>query len=396
MRPLPLLMMVSLCACSRKPSFTFEEPGRSLGENTADPVALARASGHVAGLGTEVTADGKDLVLYHSEGGDAYRRGERINEVAGEVSSRAEGTPQLLAGPGMRLCALWLARAAGGQGGLRLRCSQDFGEHWQPVVALATGSSRPPSFFAGVVSPAGKVVVTWFAHDAVGRPGTAQLRVATSADGISFTAGRQIATDVCPCCRPALASGTGALYLAFRSVDAESCRDIVALRSDDDGSTWSDPVSVSRDKWQVDGCPHSGPALAADRDRLAVAWLTVAGDRARLFWAESRDGGRSFTRRSPLAASVLDPNHPSLAILNGRLLAAYEGRDPAEANGWGSRRAFLEDVQSRAVRAVPGSGRAGYPRLAVLSAGALLASWTSHEGEVARARLSRVRIGTGR
>ena len=393
MRTRLLAVLVALSsACHRGPSFTFEQPGRSLGEHTADPVGLVRASGHIAELVTEVAGEGRDLVLHHSDGGDAYQRGERVNEIAGEVVSRAEATPQLLAGPGMRLCALWLARPAGSAGGIRLRCSRDFGEHWQAAVTVPTGSGRPPSFFAGAVSPSGALVVTWFAHGATGLPGTAQLWLASSEDGAFFAPPGRIAIDVCPCCRPALAGARGTLYLAYRGVDARSCRDIVARKSGDGGRTWSDPVRVSRDDWRVDGCPHSGPALAADGDRLAVAWLTVADERSRLFWAESRDGGRQFTPRRPLGARVLDPNHPSLAFLAGNLIATYEARDADEADGWGTRRAWLEDVESRTVLPVPGSGGAGYPRLAALSAGALLTSWTQREGEVTQARLSRVRI----
>jgi hypothetical protein len=392
MRLFSLILLSLLPACRREAAFTFEDPGRSLGMRTADPVALVRPSGHIAGLTTESAGDGNDLVVHHSQDGDGYRRGERVNEVAGEVASRAEATPQLLAGPGMRLCALWLARPASGEGGLRLRCSRDFGERWQPAVEVPAGPGRPPSFFAGAVSPSGAMVVTWFVHEASGLPGSAQLWLASSADGVTFTPGRRIALDVCPCCRPVLAAGQGALFLAYRAVDAESYRDVVLRRSGDDGTTWSDPVYVSRDKWQIDGCPHSGPALVVSKDHLAVAWLTVAESRARLFWAESHDGGRSFTPREPLGSGLPDPNHPSLAILDGKLVAAYEARDPAEGNTWGARRAWLEDLESRTRRAIPSSGGASYPRLAALSAGAVLVTWTGRESEGTQARFSRVRI----
>lgn len=393
-----LLIILSLLAACRRgppaPSFAFEEAGRSLGSRTADPVALVRPSGHLVELGTEAAADGKDLFPWHSQGGDEYRRGERINEVPGEVTSRAEATPQLLSGPGMRLCALWLARS-GAQGGLRLRCSRDFGEHWQPAVTVPTGGPRPPSFFAGAVSPGGAIVVTWFASEQVGLPGSAQLWLATSVDGASFSQPRRIAIDICPCCRPALASGPGTLHLAYRNVSADNCRDILVRTSADEGATWSEPVFASQDNWRIEGCPHSGPALAVDRDRLVVAWLTEAEGRNQLFWTESRDGARRFAERKPLSREALDPNHPSLILHDGKLFAAFEARDPAEGNGWGARRAWLVEVDSRSVRSVPGSVGASYPTLAPLSGGAMLISWTEHQGEETRARLSRVRIRHG-
>ena len=392
-----LIILCLVAACRRgppAPSFAFEEAARSLGSRTADPVAQVRPSGHLVELGTETVANGKDLFPWHSHGGDEYRRGERINEVPGEVTSRAEATPQLLAGPGMRICALWLARS-GTQGGLRLRCSRDFGEHWQPEVTVPTGGPRPPSFFAGAVAPGGAVVVTWFAFDEVGQPGSAQLWLASSADGASFSPGRRIALDVCPCCRPALASGAGTLYLAYRNVATDETRDVVVRTSADAGATWSEPVFASGDKWRIEGCPHSGPALAVDRDRLVVAWLTEAEGRNQLFWTESRDGAQHFAERKPLSREALDPNHPSLVLQDGKLLAAFEARDPKEGNGWGTRRAWLVEVDSRKSRSVPDSGGASYPTLAPLGAGTALISWTQREGEESRARVSRVRFVQG-
>jgi hypothetical protein len=388
------LSLSLLPACKRGPSFAFEEAPQSLGSHTGDPVALVRPSGHLVELGTESVAEGQDLFVWHSHGGDEYRRGEKINDVSGEVTSRAEATPQLLSGPGMRVCALWLFRS-GGQAGLRVRCSRDFGEHWQPAVTVPTGTSRAPSFFAGAISPGGAIVVTWFAFEEVGQPGSAQLWLASSRDGVSFTAGRRVALDVCPCCRPALKSGPGTLYLAYRHVGADGCRDIVARTSADEGGTWTEPVAVSQDNWKIDGCPHSGPALAVDGERLVVAWLTEVDGRNQLFWTESRDRALHFAPRNPLSKDALDPNHPSLVIEGGHLFAAFEARDPAKGNGWGPRRAWLLDVDSQSLRSVPESGGASYPTLAPLSAGAVLISWTQREGEESRARLSRLRIQRG-
>jgi hypothetical protein len=385
-----LSCLVAACAHGPQVSFAFDESGQSLGSHTADPAPLVRASGHIVELVTVASEGGKDIVAWSSHDGDAYRRGERVNEIAGEVTSRAEAQPQLLSGPGMRLCALWLARSE--KGGVRLRCSRDFGEHWQPTVTVPTGTPRPPSFFSGSISPAGTVVVTWFGFDEVGLPGTAQLWLATSADGTSFTSPRRIANDLCPCCRPALAASGDALFVAYRHVDPNSCRDIVVSRSVDDGRTWSDPVFVSNDNWRIHGCPHSGPALAVDRDRLAVAWLTQEDDRAQLFWAESRDGARHFSARKPLSRDALDPNHPSLTLQNGKLFAAFEARDPAEGNGWGTRRLWLEDVESQSLHSVPDSKGGTYPSLASLSTGAVLVAWTQRDGEDARARMARVRV----
>lgn len=69
-------------------------------------------------------------------------------------------------------------------------------------------------------------------------------------------------------------------------------------RSEDDGKTFSAPVKVNDD---TDGAEHRFPAAAVDpQGGICVAWLdkrkkTSAGeDMARVFFARSTDGGRSF------------------------------------------------------------------------------------------------------
>src|SRR3954468_20658913 len=84
-RSLVIVSLSLLAACAHSapaPSFAFEEAPQSLGSRTADPVALVRPSGHLVELGTEAVAGGKDLFVWHSHGGDDYRRGERVNEVS--------------------------------------------------------------------------------------------------------------------------------------------------------------------------------------------------------------------------------------------------------------------------------------------------------------------------
>jgi hypothetical protein len=48
------------------------------------------------------------------------------------------------------------------------------------------------------------------------------------------------------------------------------------------------------DNWVIHGCPVNGPAMAAEGDRVALAWFTAPGDEARVKVAFSKDGGASF------------------------------------------------------------------------------------------------------
>ncbi|HYY43163.1 MAG TPA: sialidase family protein, partial [Pyrinomonadaceae bacterium] len=84
------------------------------------------------------------------------------------------------------------------------------------------------------------------------------------------------------------------------------------------------PVVVSDDQWQLSGCPVSGAALHPAADgALLVVWYT-AGERGTpgLYWAESRDGGRTFSARQQLNAG---PVHGTPVLL------AAEGQEQLRA-----------------------------------------------------------------
>jgi len=79
---------------------------------------------------------------------------------------------------------------------------------------------------------------------------------------------------------------TGILY------EQEVIRDVVVTRYE--GGEWSAPRLVHRDGWVYSGCPNNGPAIAADGDRVVVAWMTGAGGKPAVYAAFSDDAGDRF------------------------------------------------------------------------------------------------------
>ena len=104
--------------------------------------------------------------------------------------------------------------------------------------------------------------------------------------------------------------------------------DLRLARSTDGGRTFSAPVRIHADGWQIDGCPHAGPALAVDdAGRLHAVWYTGAEEHRGVLYAASDDGGRSFHVHHVLASGV--PIAQVGAGTNGeRVWVAWE--DPAE------------------------------------------------------------------
>jgi hypothetical protein len=88
---------------------------------------------------------------------------------------------------------------------------------------------------------------------------------ASSADGgRTFSRNVKLAGEVCPCCKTSLAVGEdGRVYAAWRQVMPGNFRHIAVASSGDGGETFNAPTVVSDDRWELRGCPVSGPALAA-------------------------------------------------------------------------------------------------------------------------------------
>jgi hypothetical protein len=103
----------------------------------------------------------------------------------------------------------------------------------------------------------------------------AELYFSISTDGgKTFSADRRIDYDVCPCCKTSLAIGDdGTVYLGYRRVYTGNFRHITLISSKD-WQTFAEPVQLSDDRWKIEACPVSGPALKFDNGSLAVAWYS--------------------------------------------------------------------------------------------------------------------------
>jgi hypothetical protein len=268
-------------------------------------------------------------------------------------------------------------------------------------VALETGQGGAPSFFTAELAPDGTPIVAWLGRGTgETRPGTMQLLLSSSSDlGGTFRAPALAASNVCPCCRPAIAADdAGHWYLAWRDTDESQVRNVVVAMSKDRGATWSEPVPVPGPDWRIQGCPHAGPDLQVHEGELFVTWYTEASGDARLFASRSSDGGRSFEEPIDLAGRILDPNHPEFATMDRSLFVVFQGRDGAEQGSFGRTGVYLREIgfdASPIPIAVPrGSGSAAYPTLSALGPDKLLVAWTdaSETGAVAvtaRARVAR-------
>lgn len=154
----------------------------------------------------------------------------------------------------------------------------------------------------------------------------AALYFALSTDGgQSFHANKKIRDHSCQCCRLALAFDTDDLpVMVWRHIFDRNTRDHALVKF----KTASRPGTVRRasdDQWQVDGCPHHGPALAIGSvGRYHLTWFTQGKKRQGLFYAHSSDQGRTFSTPMPIGDANAQAGHPTVLALGAQVFLAWK------------------------------------------------------------------------
>ena len=140
---------------------------------------------------------------------------------------------------------------------------------------------------------------------------------AVSADGgKSFSANKKLSSEVCPCCKTSVTiAPDGKTYVSWRQVLEGDFRHIAVAASANDGESFEKPVIVSDDKWEINACPISGAAMTTGASgALKIIWYT-AGEAGKpgLYYAESKDGGKTFSPRSLFSAEIVTGTSTVLA-----------------------------------------------------------------------------------
>jgi hypothetical protein len=163
------------------------------------------------------------------------------------------------------------------------------------------------------------------------------LSVATG-PGDALPAENELVDELtCDCCNPSpILSGDG-LVVAYRNLEREGAdvvRDVYAVRSDDGGESFADPVLIADDKWFLDACPFSGPSVATVGDSLIVAWMDARqsvhpDQQSTTIWVDrSEDGGRTFGTDLPIATDGFH-RWPAIAVDDsGTLHLVWETQGP--------------------------------------------------------------------
>lgn len=318
------------------------------GIDAAEPATATAPDGtfYVAWVNHE--AKQADVMLAHFNN-KAEMQGApvRVNRQPGVATAWRGDQPSVAVASDGAVYVLWTARVdAGDQHGtdIYLSASNDRGQSF--VSEVKVNDDKVPNahgMHSLAVAKDGRIYAGWLDERNVHMPkpstkaeghhmeSNRDLYLATSTDGgRSFSANRKVASDACPCCKTSLAvAADGTLYAGWRQVLPGSFRHIAVASSTDGGTKFSAPVIVSDDHWMLQGCPVSGPSLSVDKASglLKVIWF-AAGEKSEpgLYFAESKDKGRSFSPRELLSRETVRGT-PALAAGPQSMIAVWQSAD---------------------------------------------------------------------
>ena len=287
-----------------------------------------------------------------------------------------------------------------------LRCARslDGGAHWSEALTVNDDTASGPgshTFHDLALLPQGGLVAAWLDS----RPGgdgngpgpgeghDASIHMAQSRDfGGHWSANAAKWSRVCPCCRVSLATDSlGTVYASYRKHFPDGIRDIVTTRADEP------PMRAHTDGWQIEGCPHSGPPIAASPDGcVRLAWFTGSDGRAGVWFRQSRrmEFDSSAVALPVLVSEQLPTVHVGLADAgtHGTLIAC-------DSDSTGHKQLTLARVEAsgRAIAerfVVPGTRGVSHPKLTTANAGATAyLVWTTHKGDRSELQLARWDVG---
>lgn len=284
-------------------------------------------------------AVGKSVYVANStDGGKSFSAPATVATIAdGVIDAHGDARPKIVPLADGALLASYTTRPDKQMiGTIFTARSTDGGRSFSPPQPmLAEGGQRFETF---VVTPKGRIYAGWLDKTnllkakAEGKEFEGSgVAFGWSDDGGQTFNGKKILLDhACECCRMASAlDRDGQPVFVWRQVFPGNIRDHYAAKLSADGATLSGG-RVSDDDWAINSCPHHGPGMTIDaRGVWHIVWFTKGKNRQGLFYAQSRDGGKTFSTPEKFGDDARAPGHPVAIAVKGRLYRVWKEFDGA-------------------------------------------------------------------
>lgn len=346
--------------------------------NPQPGLGVGLAAGADGQLYAALVRDGHLQILRSNDLGQHWQAHSQVNSQAEAIADDAENAPQLSVSAQGALYVSWSRRFAERfTGDIRFARAENGRDFSAPRTVHRDQRLTGHSFVRQHLDRNGRLWLVWIdGRERLDNPayqGSALYASHSDDGGRQFVAEYKLVDHSCQCCRLALTErADGSLLLFWRQLFEQGQRDhaLLPLGRERPGEL----RRATFDGWQVDACPHHGPALAEDsQGRLHALWFSPHGEQGPLFygqladgqvlgqrslggpraghgavaslgqrvvllWKEfdgqrtqllaeiSEDGGEHF-RRVPLASSQGPSDHPRLLRVGNQLLPVWHSTD---------------------------------------------------------------------
>ncbi len=304
------------------------------------PVAVTATFDAKGRLWLASVKNGHVMVSHSGDQGKTFSTPVVVNPESEFVAADGENRPKILvAGNGNIYVSYTQSLEMPFAGNVRFSRSVDGGKSFSiPVTVNDNLELFTHRFDSMGINERGQIYIAWLdkrdASDANKKgekySGITIYYAVSDDEGKSFKANVKAADHTCECCRVAMAIDTdGTPVIAWRNIFGKNVRDHAMLRLDGN----SQPIRLSYDNWEVDACPHHGPAASIARDGVYhFVWFDNAPERHGLFYAYSSDQGRNFSSPLNFGNFKAQASHPTALSLGKRVFIAWKEFD-GEATG---------------------------------------------------------------
>lgn len=264
--------------------------------------------------------------------GQTFSEPVMVNSVAEPIIAHDEYRPKIKLDRQGNVYLTW-TRSLGKRhtGHIRFSRSLDGGKSFsEPVTVNDNQDIISHRFDDLLIGDHGEVWIAWLdARDKVVAKtagedflGTSLYYAFSDNQGQSFRPNQLVAPHTCECCRLGVALDRDGLpVVTWRAVFPGQIRDHALVKFQD----WQTPGPLrrlSREHWNIDACPHHGPALAiADDGTYHAVWFSGAEARQGLFYARSNDEGQTYS--PAIAVGGAGAKHPHVTVVGRHVVVAW-------------------------------------------------------------------------
>lgn len=263
--------------------------------NPQPGLGVGLAAGADGQLYAALVRDGHVQILRSNDLGQHWQAHSQVNSQAEAIAADAENAPQLSVSAQGALYVSWSRRFAERfTGDIRFARAENGRDFSTPRTVHRDQRLTGHSFVRQHLDRNGRLWLVWIdGRERLDNPayqGSALYASHSDDGGRQFVAEYKLVDHSCQCCRLALAErADGSLLLFWRQLFEQGQRDhaLLPLGRERPGEL----RRATFDGWQVDACPHHGPALAEDsQGRLHALWFSPHGEQGPLFYGQLADG----------------------------------------------------------------------------------------------------------